>query len=585
MYKILFLAVLLATVSPLWGQTVYQLGPDSQVQEGVPRGVIQQFEWTSEIFPGTLRDVWVYIPVQYSAVTGGAPVMIFQDGAGFVSTEGGNAWMTPVVLDNLIHKGEMPVTIGIFVQPGVLPVANENHRERYNRSYEYDGLGDRYARFLIEEILPETARRYDLRLTEDPNLRALVGSSSGAIAAFTAAWNRPDYFRRVMSFVGSYTDLRGGHLYPEMVRKREPLPLRVYQQDGRNDQDIYAGSWFAANQELAAALQYAGYDHLYVVGEEGHNNRHGRTLLPEAMRWLWRDWHNPILPSTTPGSRHTVLEILDPNENWELVSEGHQFTEGVALAPNGDVYFTDLQASEIWKIDAATSAVSLFKEETQRTNGMMFGPDGKLYVCRNGERQIVAINVADGTEEVIAEAVSSNDLVITASGVIYFTDPGNGKVWRLSPERKLQEVISRGPRFPNGIMLSPDQSLLMVADYRSKWVWSYQIQADGSLAFGQPFYRMVTSDVSNESLADGMTVDSEGFLYVATEQGIQIADQPGRVNAILSKPQRGLISNLIFAGPDMQTLYVTAEDKVFRRKLRRKGVKKWEPVKPPRPGL
>ena len=279
------------------------------------------------------------------------------------------------------------------------------------------------------------------------------------------------------------------------------------------------------------------------------------------------------------------MEILDPAEDWQLVSEGHLFAEGLALAPNGDVYFTDLQAREIWKIDGKSDAVSLFKEGSQRTNGMTFGPDGRLYTCRAGARQIVAIDVRDGSEEIIAEDVPSNDIVVAASGDIYFTDPGNGKVWLINKERELIAVVDRGPRFPNGIVLSPDQSILSVADYRSKWVWSYQVQPDGKLAGGQPFHRLVTSDISDESLADGLTVDSEGFLYITSEQGIQISDQPGRINAILNKPQPGLISNVTFAGPELRTLYVTAEDKVFKRKLRRTGVKRWEKSIPPRPRL
>ena len=194
------LGFLLLVHLPLAGQGEYTLGPDAEAQEGVPRGKIEQFHGTSEIYPGAVRDVWVYIPAQYSGADPAA-VMIFQDGAGFVSTEGQSAWMTPVVLDNLIHKREMPVAIGIFVQPGVLPAAGPDQRERYNRSYEYDAIGPRYARFLIEEILPEVARRYELGLTEDPNLRAIAGSSSGGIAAFTAAWNRPDAFRRVLTLV------------------------------------------------------------------------------------------------------------------------------------------------------------------------------------------------------------------------------------------------------------------------------------------------------------------------------------------------------------------------------------------------
>src|SRR5882724_6202623 len=166
----------------------------------------------------------------------------------------------------------IPVTIGVFINPGVLPAASPSQQNRYNRSYEYDALGDRYARFLIEEILPEVGKRFNL--SKDPNDYALAGSSSGGIAAFNAAWNRPDVFRRVLSFIGSYANLKGGDTLAALIRKTEPKPLRVFLQDGRNDQDIYGGNWFLGNQEIASALQYAGYENTFLIGSEGHNAKH-----------------------------------------------------------------------------------------------------------------------------------------------------------------------------------------------------------------------------------------------------------------------------------------------------------------------
>ena len=560
----------------------YALGPNSMRQEGVPQGKVEHFEWTSKIYPGTVRDVWFYVPQQYDG-SEPAAVMVFQDGHSFINTEGDRAWMTPVVLDNLIHQGKMPVTIGIFVKWGLLPGQNDGQQGRYNRSFEYDALGDRYARFLIEEILPEAAKKYNL--TEDPNLRGVGGSSSGAICAFTAAWHRPDVFRRVLSFVGSYVNLRGGQIYPGLIRKVEPKPLRIFQQDGRNDLDIYSGSWWAANQDMAMALRYAGYEHRWIIGDEGHNNRHGRAILPDALAWLWRDWEEPIQANRTPiGDRHWVLEFADPKSGWEEVSSGHTFTEGPALAPNGDVYFTDTRESKVWKIDAKTQKVSLWKEDTQRSNGLMFGPDGKIYACKRNAKQIVAWDPKTGDEEVIGEGAEPNDIAVTKEGVIYFTEPSAKKVWRIGKDRKMT-VAHEGIDRPNGVILSPDQSLLMVADSWGKWVWSFQIQPNGDLANGQPFYRLETSDRSTRSSADGMTVGAQGHLFVTTSEGLQICDQPGRVIGILSKPHAGPLSNVIFAGPDLKTLYVTAGDKVFRRRMRMEGVRPWETRKPPVPRL
>lgn len=557
----------------------YPYGPDSSRQPGVPQGKVTQHTWaSSKIFPGTTRDYWIYVPAQYKPGEPAA-VMVFQDGAGYVKDDGHSR--IPIVFDNLIAKGEMPVTIAVLINPGVMPALSANAEGRYNRSYEYDALGDRYARFLLEEILPEVAKSYTL--TQDPNLRAISGSSSGGIAAFTAAWNRPDAFRRVLSFVGSYTNLRGGHDYAWLIRKTEPKPLRVYLQDGRNDQNIYSGHWFIGNQDVASALQYAGYDSTFTIGEEGHNMRQGGPLMPEALRWLWRDWTRPIVASQGGAPRHYITQFLAPGKDWELLSSGHQLTEGPAVDKDGNVFFTDIPASKIHKI-TPDGQVTLWKQDTGNSNGLMFGPDGRLYACQNGRKRIVSW-APDGTaEKVHAEGVNSNDLVVLKDGGIYFTEPPTRKVWYISPSGE-RRTVHEGLAYPNGVRVSPDQSLLMVADYRDKWVWSFQIQPDGGLANGQPFYRLELADDSGQSLADGMTLDNEGHLYVASRIGIQICDQPGRVVGIINKPHPGVLTNVVFGGPGLDWLYATAGDRVYRRPMRRKGVWPWEPVKPPRPQL
>jgi gluconolactonase len=555
----------------------YTLGPDSQRHDGVPKGTVTKHTWTSKIFPGTVRDYWIYVPTQYRPGRP-APFMVFQDGVGFVTDTG--SWRAPIVFDNLIHKREMPPTIGIFINPGVLPALSPDSQARFNRSFEYDALGDRYARFLIEEILPEVGKEYTL--SNNPNDGAIAGSSSGGIAAFTVAWERPDSFHRVLSFVGSYTNLRGGQLYSSLIRKTEPKPLRVFLQDGKNDQNIYAGNWFIGNQDMASALTYAGYDTTFVVGTEGHNAKHGSAILPDALRWLWRDYPKPIAKATGSGDRQFITMILDPAKDWEVASRGHKFTEGPAVDKQGNVFFSDIPNNRIHKI-STDGAVSVFKEDTGGANGLMFGPDGRLYACQNGRKRIVAY-AADGTESVLAEGMGSNDLAVSSRGEIYFSDPGGKKVWFIDRNGAKREVVSKGIEFPNGVRLSPDHALLDVADYASRWIWSFQVQADGSLANGVPFHRLEVEDEAS-ARPDGMTLDSEGHLYVATSLGVQICDQAGRVVAIINKPQPGPLSNVVFGGPDLQTLYVTSGDKVFRRGVRRKGVFPWTPVKPPQPRL
>ena len=263
----------------------YVLGPNSQVKEGVPQGKVTQMPaWTnSKIYPGTTRDWWIYVPAQYKAETP-ANVMVFCDGGGFVKADG--QFRVPVVFDNLIAKGEMPVTIGIFINPGVFPATNPKEKPRSNRSFEYDSLGDVHARFLIEEILPEVSKTYTL--TSDPEGRAICGNSSGGICAFTVAWERPDAFRKVVSHIGSFTNIRGGYVYPALVRKSEKKPLKVFLQDGKNDLDNQFGNWPLANQDMAASLKFAGYDFQFVLGEGTHSGKQGGAILPDTLRWLWK---------------------------------------------------------------------------------------------------------------------------------------------------------------------------------------------------------------------------------------------------------------------------------------------------------
>jgi len=263
----------------------YELGPDSQLHDSVPRGEVDKFSWTnSVIYPGTERDYWVYVPHQYDSAKP-ASVMVFQDGWSYANPTG--QFRAPIVFDNLIHKGEMPVTIGIFINPGVVPPADPGQKARSNRSFEYDSLGDAYARFLLNEILPEVRKNYNLTMNAES--RAICGISSGGICAWTVGWERPDAFRKVLSHVGSFTNIRGGHVYPAWIRKTERKPIRVFLQDGANDLDNLHGSWPFANQEMAAALKFMGYDYKFEFGEGGHNGWHGGAILPDSLRWLWRD--------------------------------------------------------------------------------------------------------------------------------------------------------------------------------------------------------------------------------------------------------------------------------------------------------
>jgi enterochelin esterase family protein len=276
--------VLFPSAPPVLAIDDYTPGPDSMRHEGVPKGKVTQFKWNkSEVFPGTERDCWLYVPDQYDGKTP-ACVMVFQDGGSYVDEKG--SFRVPVVFDNLIHKKEMPVTVGIFINPGQFPPTDPKGKAQSNRSFEYDTLSNKYAKFLEKEILPEVEKTVKLR--SDPAGRAICGISSGGICAFTAAWERPDLFSKVLSHVGSFTNIRGGDVYPGLVRETKK-DIRVFLQDGCGDLDNRFGNWPLANLSMAAALRYKEYDYKLVYGDGGHNGKHGGAILPDSLRWLWRN--------------------------------------------------------------------------------------------------------------------------------------------------------------------------------------------------------------------------------------------------------------------------------------------------------
>jgi enterochelin esterase-like enzyme len=260
---------------------------DRQPQPGIPQGKITSgvFE-KSEIFPGTRRDYSVYAPAQYTPDKP-ACLMVFMDGANYAKADG--PYRVPIVFDNLIHQKVMPVTIAVFVNPGTIVPTKPGAAARSNRSFEYDSLGDRYARFVLEEFLPVATK--GLNVSSDPKQRAVCGASSGGICAFTVAWERPDQFGKVLSHIGSFTDIRGGWAYPGLIRKTRgsPKPIKVYLQDGKDDLNNLFGNWPLANEDMAAALKFAGYEHQLVMTDGGHSGNWAGPELPAALRWLWSD--------------------------------------------------------------------------------------------------------------------------------------------------------------------------------------------------------------------------------------------------------------------------------------------------------
>jgi enterochelin esterase-like enzyme len=501
--------LVLALLAPAHGQGDASVpGPDSLPQPGVPKGTTFEFAFDhSKIFPGTTRQVTVYIPKQYDPAKP-ACVWVSQDGVQ------SNA---PVVFDNLIARGELPVIVGVFVTPGVV-ASRDPARElgRYNRSFEYDGLGDAYARFLLEELLPEVESRptpdgRPIRLSHSGNDRAIGGASSGAIAAFTAAWERPDAFTRVASAIGTYVGLRGGEVYPTLIRKYEPKPIRVFLQDGGHDLNIYGGDWWMANQTMERALEFAGYEVNHSWGDGTHSGKHMAAIFPDVQRWLWKDWPKPV--SRGVSKNGALAALLLPGEDWQV-------------APPDD----------------------------------------------------------GGSPESKRPDLAADRPVVSHSGNRYIGETEKNLI-RLVRANGSRQQVDTGLHAPTGIALSPDQSLLYVADSATRWIYSFRVEPDGTLADRQRYFWLHTDDDGEGSHAGGLCCDKAGWLYVATNLGIQICDQAGRVNAIVPTPKTGA-TQVAFGGPSRDTLYAVSGDTIYQRRLKTQGVdSSAEPVLPPTPHL
>jgi gluconolactonase len=561
----------------------YPIDSASVEHPGVPKGEIIKFTFDqSKIFPGTWRECWVYVPKQYQPERP-ACVYVNQDGI---------QWKAPTVFDNLIHKKEMPVTIGVFITPGrVLADSGSTTLNRFNRSFEYDGLGDAYARFILTEILPEVEKKKTsdgraIHLSKKGNDRAIGGSSSGAVCAFTAAWEHPEEFSRVFSAIGTYTGLRGADRYPILVRKYEPKPIRIFLQDGSNDLNIYAGDWWKANESMERALTFSGYEVNHVWGEGGHNGNQGTAIFPQAMRWLWKDWPKPV---TKGNSKNQFLsDLLIPGEDWELVGQDYKFTEGTAANAKGEVYYQDIPASKTYKVGLDGKLVVL-NIDAKRASGTCFGPDGKRYTTAGATKQILSYD-ANEKETVVADSIGGNDLVIAKNGNMYITSPDGstkpGKLYLVRPGGE-KIIVDDGLKFPNGVTLSPDQTQLYATESASHWVWAYKIKPDGTLAHKQRYGWLHVPDTEENAWSDGLKCDTAGRIYVTSRIGIQVLDQLGRVNAILpAPPSNGQTSNVCFGGPGFDILYVSCGDKVFRRKLRTRGANTFaDPIKPVSPRM
>ncbi len=548
---------------------------DSKPQPGVPKGeFIDGAVPDSKIYPGSSHPFKVFVPAQYTPDKP-ACLLVRLDGVG--NDEG-------IVLDNLIAKGEIPVTIAVGLIPGRISKGEGKDAYRFNRSFEFDSMNEDLPNYVIDELLPAvekltTKDGRPIHLSNNPNDRAATGLSSGGIGAFTLAWERPDSFSRVYSIIGTFVSMRGGHEYAALVRKTEPKPIRIFLEDGSADAwNPLFGSWFMANQEMEAALTFSGYDVQHAWGVHGHDPKDGFVIFPDVMRWLWAGWPAPLQAGT---SKNDMLKaILVPGENWQLVGNGYKSASGLASKQNGDVYFADSPDQTIYRI-GADGKPAIFAQQTPPVCCEAFGPDGNLYATVPSTKKVVAFS-DNGTSKDIADGIRGHGIVVTSDKNIYVTEPGEhsdepSSIWLIKPTGD-KSTIDSGLLSASGLAFSPDKALLFVAEASTKWIYSYLTQPDATLLNKERFYWLHMPDIPNESGAEDMAVDTLGILYVATRMGVQVCDRNGRVRAILPLPTPcGPVRSVCWGGSMFDTLYATDGNKVYSRKLKVPGYAQWTP--------
>lgn len=523
--------------------------------EDIKRGEIKQFKFEqSKIFPGTTRDVTVFIPAQYDGT---------KTACVYVKTDGFNP-KEKELMETMIATKEMPVTVGVFVRPGSLPAPMKGALDRRNRCFEYDGVSDNNVRFFSEELLPFVAKEYQLKLSTDGNDRCISGGSSGGIAAFTAAWHRPEAFSRVYAASGSWVAFRGGHEFPTMVRKFEAKPIRAYLTTATHDMENAAGDWFLLDQEMDKALKFSGYDYQFRIIDGRHVAGYMDNWR-EAMAYLWRGWPERVMAGP---SAPRAQEIIIPGEGWQLVAEGFKSTRGPACNASGEVFFADTSSDKIHRI-GLDGKVSVFATDTGNAHGLTFGVDGKLYSVSEKSGKIMSYD-ANGAASVVLEGLTGQSVLAMPNGGLYVTSNSDkpsaaGSVWFVKDGKKTQ--VDAGLKFATGLAYRPDQWLLSVADGRSKWVNSYQINDDGTLTNEERFFPLYVEDWEDDAGAETVCFSLEGRQFIATKSGVQISADDGPTQVILPVPNRARVIGVALGGPTQDTLFAFCGNKIWKRKV------------------
>ena len=540
MKRFVLIALLLSTLLNLVAQQKYNVrspyDPATVKVEESMRGEVIKFNLNdSKIYPGTEREILVYVPQQY---TGDEPacLLVCMDGILYDAT---------TVMDNLIATGEMPITIGVFVNPGVV---YDEDREvvRYNRCKEFDSTDDNFVSFLESEVLARvegmaTKSGKVVKLSKDANDRAITGASSGGIAAFTAAWSRPDLFSRVYTTVGTFVAMRGGHEYPAIVRKTEPKPLRIYMQDGWYDvwNPIF-GEWFEYNLLMESAFNFAGYEVFHKWDRGNHSIKYGTLAFPDAMRWLWKGY--PAAVQKGWSNNGMLQTILLEDEDWQELDLPVAVESALFATQDNGVLFSSKQYIYKVSVNGECERLARLKNDETLLGDGLTARGHALY--KDGER------LADklyGLQSVV-ELASGKYLALCQGA------ESTPNVW----------VVNQGV---GGLAVSPDERFCVTAEQHTHHLISTIISQQGKMLYSEPFYYLHDLSNGTQHTPGNMAFDTQGNLYVATEMGVQVADHNGRVRAILSLPA-GAVQSLAFCG---KHLYVLCGNRLFVRKMKVEG--------------
>ncbi len=533
----------------LAGATVPQeIAAGSRLDPLAPTGTVKEFTFSdSKIFPGTKRNGSVFIPAQYNPAKP-ACVYVRQDGY----NKGEKKF-----LESLISVGDMPVTVGVFVRPGEVPAPKPGVFGRRNRDFEYDAVNDNYVRFLVEELLPFIAKEFNINLSTNGNDRCIAGGSSGGIAAFNAAWQRPDAFTRVFAGSGSFVAFRGGHEFPTLIRKTEPKPIRTYLTTGTHDMINCAGDWYLLDQEMDKALGFSGYDYFFRA-IDGPHVAGWMENFPEAMRFIWKGWPEPVKAGA---GAPRVRDVLATNENWTLAAEGFTDARGPACNAKGEIFFADAGANRIFKL-GLDGKVSAFVNDAEKANAATIGPKGEIFTVSEATGRILCYDES-GTRRVVAENVPGRHVLARPDGSLYVT---GSNVWHVKDVKAT--IVTTGIKRPTGLACRPDQWLLVVADGDSKWGHSFQINDDGSLTNEERFFHLNVSDWDDDAGAESVCYAQEGQIFFATRSGIQICADDGPTQVILPRPDRSRVLGVCLGGADRNTLFAFCGNKIWKRTIK-----------------